>query len=189
MNLTSGLHATAVIYGESGVLILGRSGSGKSALALALLALARSVGHFGALIGDDRVWIRQADGRLIASGARSLAGVIERRMAGLLTVDCESAAVVRLVVELSEPGRSWPRLPDDPDISTFVGFEASRLALSCDESASDQAIAVDERLSLRPANSDSRKRISLEHCAAVHKNGKVAVPPRLDQCRKRGPVD
>ena len=33
----AGLHATAVIYGESGVLILGPSGSGKSALALALL--------------------------------------------------------------------------------------------------------------------------------------------------------
>ncbi len=35
------LHATAVIYGESGVLILGPSGSGKSALALALMARAR----------------------------------------------------------------------------------------------------------------------------------------------------
>ena len=84
MSATSGLHATAVIYGENGVLILGPSGSGKSALALALLALARSAGLFGALIGDDRVWIRQAGGRLIASGARNLAGVIERRMAGTL---------------------------------------------------------------------------------------------------------
>ena len=36
----SGLHATAVIDGESGVLILGPSGSGKSALALALMARA-----------------------------------------------------------------------------------------------------------------------------------------------------
>ena len=184
-----GLHATAVVYGESGVLILGPSGSGKSALALALLALARSAGLFGALIGDDRVWVRQAGGRLIASGARNLAGVIERRMAGLLTVACESAAIVRLVVELSEPGRSWRRLPDDPDFSTLMGLKAPRLALSCGQSASDQAIAVDERLSLTSANSDSRKRISLEHCAAVHKNGKVAVPPRLDQRRKHGSVD
>ena len=49
------MHATAVIYGDYGVLILGPSGSGKSALALALLARARSAGLFAALIGDDRV--------------------------------------------------------------------------------------------------------------------------------------
>ena len=102
------------VYGENGVLIRGPSGSGKSGLALALLARARSTGLFAALIGDDRIWIRRAGGRLIASGARDLAGVIERRMAGLLTVGSESAAVVRLIVELSEPGRAWPRLPDDP---------------------------------------------------------------------------
>ena len=46
-----GLHATAVVHGESGVLILGPTGSGKSALALALLARARSAGEFGALVG------------------------------------------------------------------------------------------------------------------------------------------
>ena len=39
------LHATAVIHGESGVLILGPSGSGKSALALALMARAQRSGR------------------------------------------------------------------------------------------------------------------------------------------------
>jgi serine kinase of HPr protein (carbohydrate metabolism regulator) len=106
MNSEEGLHATSIVYGENGVLILGPSGSGKSGLALALLARARSTGLFAALIGDDRIWIRRAGGRLIASGARNLAGVIERRMAGLLTVGSESAAVVRLIVELSER-RGW----------------------------------------------------------------------------------
>ena len=79
----AGLHATAVIHGESGVLILGPSGSGKSALALALMARASGAGAFGALIGDDRIYVRKADGRLVASGAANMAGIIERRMAGL----------------------------------------------------------------------------------------------------------
>ena len=39
------LHATAVVHGESGVLILGPSGSGKSALALALMARASARGR------------------------------------------------------------------------------------------------------------------------------------------------
>jgi HPr kinase/phosphorylase len=174
------MHATAVIYGEDGVLILGPSGSGKSALALALLARARSAGVFAALIGDDRVWVRRAGGRLIALGAQDLAGVIERRMAGLLTVAAERAAVVRLIVELSEPGRAWPRLPDDPDLLTLDGIDAPRLALDSRQSTNDQAIAVDERLVLMAADKGRRKVISLEHCAAVHKNGKVASPPGLD---------
>ena len=79
------VHATAVVYGESGVLILGPSGSGKSALALALMARARSVGAFAALIGDDRVYVREAEGgRILVSGAASTAGIIERRTVGLL---------------------------------------------------------------------------------------------------------
>ena len=69
----AGLHATAAIHGESGVLILGPSGSGKSALALALMARASDKEAFGALIGDDRIYVRKAEGRLVASGAASMA--------------------------------------------------------------------------------------------------------------------
>lgn len=140
------LHATAVIHGESGVLIVGPSGSGKSALALALMARARGLGAFAALIGDDRVFVREASGRLIAWGAANMAGIIERRMAGLVAVRHEPAAVVRLAVELSQRGRREPRMPGDND-SLIVGeVRLPRLALDSGQSACDQALAVEERL-------------------------------------------
>jgi serine kinase of HPr protein (carbohydrate metabolism regulator) len=140
------LHATAVIHGESGVLIVGPSGSGKSALALALMARARGLGAFAALIGDDRVFVREASGRLIAWGAANMAGIIERRMAGLVAVRHEPAAVVRLAVELSQRGRREPRMPGDND-SLIVGeVSLPRLALDSGQSACDQALAVEERL-------------------------------------------
>ena len=140
------LHATAVIHGESGVLIVGPSGSGKSALALALMARARGLGAFAALIGDDRVFVREASGRLIAWGAANMAGIIERRMAGLVAVRHEPAAVVRLAVELSQRGRRGPRMPGDND-SLIVGeVSLPRLALDSGQSACDQAHAVEERL-------------------------------------------
>ena len=63
------LHATAVIHGESGILIFGPSGSGKSALALALMARASATGAFGALIGDDRIFVSEAHGRLDRPGS------------------------------------------------------------------------------------------------------------------------
>lgn len=146
-----GLHATAVIHGESGVLILGPSGSGKSALALALMARASGAGAFGALIGDDRIFVRTAEGRLVASGAANMAGIIERRTAGLVTVRHEPAAIVRLAVELSERGRQWPRMPDDHDGMIVGGVRLPRLALDSGLSVCYQALAVEERLAVLAA--------------------------------------
>jgi HPr kinase/phosphorylase len=165
------MHATAVVYGETGVLILGPSGSGKSALALALLGRARDIGVFGALVGDDRIWARAVAGRLVASGAKRLAGVIERRAVGLVAAPCEPNAIIGLSVELSPRRSTWPRLPDEPDGATIEGVRLPRLKLDSSRSAADQALAVDERLWTIPAADPAGKGISLEHCAAVHKNG------------------
>ena len=145
------LHATAVVHGERGVLILGPSGSGKSALALALMAHASTMGAFSALIGDDRIFVDEAHGRLIARGAPNMAGVIERRTAGLITVRHEPEAVVRLAVELCERGRRWPRMPDDNHGLSVGQVTLPRLALDSDLSVCDQALAVDERLAVLTA--------------------------------------
>ena len=184
----TGLHATGVIFGEDGVLIVGSSGAGKSALALALLARARAVNQFAALVGDDRVWVRRVSGRLIARGASMTSGIVERRMAGLVTVDCERAMVVRLAVEFGEPGRDWPRLPPDPDVLAIGGVETPRLALPTGQSAVDQAIAVEERLSAARRRNAGQEGISLEQMAAVHKNGEVTASSRHGERRRREPV-
>jgi serine kinase of HPr protein (carbohydrate metabolism regulator) len=169
------LHATAVIHRETGVLILGPSGSGKSALALALMARASAAGAFGALIGDDRIFVRQSGGRLIAWGASNMAGVIERRMAGLMVVGHEPAAIVRLAVELCDHGRRWPRMPDHDDGLIIEDVRLPRLALDSSLSVCDQALAVEERLALLTAENSARSGLSLEHCAAVHKNGRPEI--------------
>jgi HPr kinase/phosphorylase len=171
------LHATAVIHGESGVLILGPSGSGKSALALALMAHASAAGAFSALIGDDRIFVNEVHGQLIARGAANMTGVIERRTAGLITVRHEPAAVVRLAIELCERGQRWPRMPDDDDGLVVGEVTLPRLALDSDLSVCDQALAVDERLAVLTAERPARLGISLEHCAAVHKNGRPRNSP------------
>ena len=172
-----GLPATALVCGETGVLILGPAGSGKSALALALMARARDAGTFAALVGDDRVYVRRTKGRLVAYGAPHLAGVIERRMVGLVSVDHEPAAVIRLAIELSERGKTWPRMPDDQDVLTLGDVRLPRLALDSARAAADQALAVEERLRILTADKWRKTRFSLEHRAAVHKNRRSELSP------------
>jgi serine kinase of HPr protein (carbohydrate metabolism regulator) len=124
------VHASAVLVGESAVLIRGPSGAGKSRLALDLLALAEA-GRlpFARLVGDDRVALAAAGGRLLASPAPTIAGLIELRGAGILTVPFEPLAVVELVVDLaSEDGN---RLPEAAAIRTTVlGVDLLRLPIS-----------------------------------------------------------
>jgi HPr kinase/phosphorylase len=104
------VHATCVAVAEGGVLITGPSGAGKSALAQTLVAAARREGVFARLVGDDRIRIEGRHGRLVARPVAAVRGLLEVRGVGLLPVEAEGGAVVRLVVELSADA---PRLPED----------------------------------------------------------------------------
>ena len=88
-------HASCVSVQNNGLLILGASGQGKSALALSLMALG------GDLVGDDQVELSHENGIIIAKPAPNLAGKIEARYLGILTVDYVQSAQLRLVVDLS----------------------------------------------------------------------------------------
>lgn len=147
MGSRPGVHATAAIFGEWGVLIVGPSGAGKSALALALMARARDSGRYGALIGDDRIWLKAEHGRLVARGSAITAGQIEQRPAGIVVTPAEPAGIVRLVVELLD-GAALPRFPATPDMWQSDGVAAPRLALNRHQSAGDNSLAVEERLRL-----------------------------------------
>lgn len=72
------IHASAVALAGRGLLILGRSGAGKSGLALRLMALGAR------LVADDRVMLRRAPEGLFASAPAELAGLIEARGVGIL---------------------------------------------------------------------------------------------------------
>ena len=103
------MHATAVMVAEGAVLIRGASGSGKSQLALALMAEARRRGLFTRLIGDDRVRVSVAGARVIVQGHPSIGGWIEERGTGILPAVPEAAGLVRCVVDLVDDP---PRLPE-----------------------------------------------------------------------------
>ena len=99
------LHAGCVALDGRGVLILGPSGSGKSALALHLMALGCE------LVSDDRTDLVARDGRLLASAPAATAGLIEARGVGILRAAARDRAEVVLAVDLgtAETERLPPR--------------------------------------------------------------------------------
>ncbi len=143
----SSLHASALVVGESGLLLRGPSGAGKSSLALALIARARESAIFAALVGDDHVFVRARAGRLLTRGVPGFEGLVERRCLGVVTVAHERCAVVRLVVDLAGRGQSSPRMPEEcGKIVELSGVRLPRIALDPAQGPIDHAYAALESL-------------------------------------------
>lgn len=98
------LHASAVALGDRGLLIQGPSGSGKSALALRLMALGAS------LVADDRTVVTDTPSGLVMTRPDTLPAAIEARFVGLLAADLRDHAPLSAVVDLGQTEDR--RLPD-----------------------------------------------------------------------------
>jgi HPr kinase/phosphorylase len=90
------LHATSLVCCDQGVLILGAAGSGKSGLALALMA------HGASLIADDRTILTVLDEQLVASAPGEIAGMIEARGIGLLNAAIQGPHPLHLAIDLDQ---------------------------------------------------------------------------------------
>jgi serine kinase of HPr protein (carbohydrate metabolism regulator) len=129
MRVEPTIHATAVVLGDAGVLIRGPSGSGKSLLGRSLVEALRPAGRFAAIVADDRVTVEAAGGRLIARVPAVIAGQAEVRGVGIVPVDHEPAAVIRLVVDLVAAD-TVARMPEeDGRRVTIEGVDLARIAV------------------------------------------------------------
>jgi serine kinase of HPr protein (carbohydrate metabolism regulator) len=121
------LHATtAARFGPDGwvgVLIRGPSGSGKSELALRLLAAGWR------LVADDRTLVWRSGGRLWARCPGAIAGLIEARNVGVVAAPTVELAPIVLVATRAEPGETLERIPE-PAETEIVGVRLPELKLS-----------------------------------------------------------
>lgn len=128
--LSPSIHASAVLAGAKAVLIRGPAGAGKSRLAHALIEAAqRGALPIGLLVGDDRVHLEAANGRIVVRPAPALAGLLEIRGVGLLRLPYEVTAVVGLVVDLAYPQAE--RLPpSSAQVTAIQGISLPLLAIA-----------------------------------------------------------
>lgn len=135
------IHATALVAGATGLLIVGRSGAGKSALALQLLETLHARGVFATLVADDQVWLEARHNRLVAEAPLPIAGLAEVRGYGPASMACEKRAVIDRVVTLVDPVDA-PRHRADAT-ETILGLALPRLDLpQADTPAAARAVVA-----------------------------------------------
>ena len=134
------LEKAAAIFGASpgdGVLILGASSAGKSSVALRLLAMGAR------LVADDRVELFEQEQVLWGRAPASLAGLIEARGLGVVTLPHAANARIALAVQL---GPNAARLPShenyEPPAPLSVRAKPPLLRLSAQDAAIAEKIVL-----------------------------------------------
>lgn len=136
------IHVSSVEIGGRAVLIGGRSGAGKSDLAL------RLIDRGAALISDDYTFVRRAKGQAFASAPERIAGKIEVRGVGIVEMAAVTDVPVALYVDLSgEP----VRLPDAAERITIAGIKVPSVALDGHQSSAPLKVEAALRLFGLPA--------------------------------------
>lgn len=105
------MHGTCVALGGRAAVIRGKPGAGKSDLALRFISAFRHDG--AALVADDQIRICRKQGNLCVSAPEKIAGLIEVRGVGIISLPPQPQAELALIVELTAAGEI-ERIPSDP---------------------------------------------------------------------------
>jgi len=125
------IHATAIAIDGRAALLIGPSGAGKSDLALRCLMLEARDGERAlraVLVSDDQVALALHDGRLECSPPPTIAGKLEVRGLGILSMPHAARARVVLAVLLADD-KPIERLPE-PATSEILGCPIPALRLA-----------------------------------------------------------
>ena len=135
------IHATCVALNGRAILVGGRSGSGKSDLAL------RLIDRGATLVSDDYTVVTPVDGRLLASAPTNIRGKMEVRGVGILDYETVSDIQVCLFVCLDS---DVERLPAAQSSLTLAGITVPMVSVnSLEASAPLKVEAALDRFGLK----------------------------------------
>lgn len=131
------IHATLVILQNKGVLLKGKSGCGKSDLALRLIENKGAI-----LVADDAVELYTANNLIIGRAPQNLAGLLEVRGIGIVRYPYEKTSTIDLIVDLQNTRENIERMPIMVK-DVILGLEINKIDLYAEEnSAPDKIVAA-----------------------------------------------
>lgn len=104
-------HACVLEINDIGILIKGKSGTGKTSLMLGLLERAKLEELNACMIADDQVFLKLDAGILIANAPENTAGLVELRGYGILKMPHKKSCEIKVVVNILED-KIIERMPD-----------------------------------------------------------------------------
>ncbi len=104
-------------------MLIGKSGSGKSDLALRLI-----MGYQAILVADDRVELNIVEGKLYGYSPQEIAGKIEVRHIGILSFPIKKQEEITLCVELVHDRNDLERMPQT-EYADFLGVSITKIKL------------------------------------------------------------
>jgi len=117
------IHATLISYNNNGILLSGKSGSGKSDLALRMIMQNNAV-----LVSDDYVNLKVINNHLYGSAPKEIAGKLEVRGLGIIPFNNKNSEKIVLCVELCGKREDVERLPK-AEYCDFLGISVPKIKL------------------------------------------------------------
>lgn len=117
------IHATLISYNNNGILLIGKSGSGKSDLALRMIMQNNAI-----LVSDDYVNLEVINNHLFGSAPQEIAGKLEVRGLGIMPFNHKNSEKITLCVELAEKREDVERLPS-AEYCDFLGISIPKIKL------------------------------------------------------------
>ena len=130
------MHASFVLWRNKGILFRGKSGSGKSELALKFIENKGAV-----LVADDVVVFKMRQNRLIGEAPQNIKGLLEIRNVGISRYDFVNEAEVGLLVNLVLSKENLERLPKNKT-ENILGVEIPAIDLYAEDTTILEKIIV-----------------------------------------------
>ena len=129
------VHATCVELNKNGILLLGKSGAGKSDVALRLIRRENAL-----LVADDRVDLTVFQNQIKATCPNNLEGLLEIRGIGICQMPFQKQTLIRLAVQLTEAAEV-ERLPQESSY-IFEGVTVPLVRLNAFEASVTDKIVI-----------------------------------------------
>ncbi len=130
------MHASFVVWKKKGILFRGKSGSGKSELALKFIENKNAV-----LVADDIVLLENRKNKLFGKVPENIAGLLEIRNVGISNYKYIPEAEISLLVNLVQTKQNLERFPKNKS-ENILGVEIPAIDLYADDMTIVEKIIV-----------------------------------------------
>lgn len=130
------MHASFVVWKKKGILFRGKSGSGKSELALKFIENKNAV-----LVADDIVFLENRKNKLFGKVPENIAGLLEIRNVGISNYKYIPEAEISLLVNLVQTKQNLERFPKNK-YENILGVEIPAIDLYADDMTIVEKIIV-----------------------------------------------